>query len=315
MVPPTTTKGKILTRLSPDLLDIRLASELGSLGFNSQINPPVSFASAAGEFGPHEMNLYKKGETAVITFSTATDNPTGDARLADTALPRCTEVFEYMKSPEFQDNVEKAIKQGTNPPIHVYLPIITVYGNIFQHKHFRGISLDVSLEDGKVKISKASLINSRNAFFGSSCPDGVRKGIEQHFGCECESVFTGQQSILAGDNDSCGYRVVSYGAQLAKGTNPHKLIDDVKCSTKFIAVLTFLPKLVWAGITGIGNLFAKKPQPLSQGEQHVTNSPMASFFSKVAMAKANIPDKPAVVAPKAFEVTITPTEPPMKLFG
>jgi hypothetical protein len=299
---PNTTKGKVLKRLKPSEVNTRLDEELRQSGFikqeqelhfNSQYNNPggLIFANA---------NLYKKNKTTSIVFSIATDNPThgkytGPRHASVSSLPRCTEIFDHLKTDEFQSTIETAVTNGAKPPIRVYIPIASTYGGIITHEHFRGISLDVELVDGKVTVSNAYLINSRNKFFGRSCPDGVMEEIKARFpDCNCQSIFTGHQAALRGDNDSCGYRAASYGVQMAGGANPKELIDDVKCSTKLMAALSFLPNLVWTGLKAIASLFTRQ-QPQQPTIQPVPSSPR-TLDDIVRTGKRTIP--PPDIQPK-----------------
>ena len=174
------------------------------------------------------VRLYKKDGKSCIAFNTATDN--NPKENAEEPLKSCAEIFDYIKKNEtFKKTINQAIPDE-NGIIRVYIPIITVYGptSNSDHAHYRGLYLDIKLDDqGHITVPNACLVDSRNEFFGGFCPTEVKKDIQKSFPeCKFTKVFTGHQSVIARDNDSCGYRMLSYFFQLVSGVEPSDLHNE-----------------------------------------------------------------------------------------
>lgn len=251
------TEGRALDRLRPSTLNTRLDKMLKNAAFTPTLTMQFE-TEHNGDWGnAHDAKSYSSLENnnTIITFSTVTEGAV--------PLPTCEEVFRHIKNnPEFKAMVENALarkmpteKPGKSwevikPTIPIYVPIASTQIDFIglTHDHFRGLYLTATLDDnGNVQIDNATLIDSRSKFSTSARTfptDKIEQDLKSSFPkCTFQSIYTGHQSELALDNDSCGYRAVSYGIQIAKrgALFVNELIDDVRCRTGiFYSLLSWM---------------------------------------------------------------------------
>lgn len=255
------TQGRVLKRMSSTTIYQTLGQKLAEAGFKKTRS--LQFDTQYSEFNVvHNLDIYTSPTgDSIIIFSAITDS---EENLNSPPLPTCTEVLKYIKeNSAFKEAIKELIKNAmikkppkqstkklTNDddwniipppvPIRIYIPIATTYIDLLgiKHQHFRGLYLDVTLDNNDLFVIEASLIDSRGkySYSGYTCPYiEIETNLKIIFPkCVFQKIFTGHQQESKWDNDSCGYRVASYGVQIAIGADPNKLADDVKCSTKLI---------------------------------------------------------------------------------
>lgn len=236
------TRDQVLDPLTPSALNKRLENKLKEAGviikegyfdtsypsqFNNYKNNKIHFCQSQY---PNQSD-----HNVSIVFSTVTDNDPNDLHIP---MPTLSQALNFIKE---SPDINYILHNSRMPkPIGVYIPLATSYADRFwfKHYHFRGVYLALSLdEQNQITVPCAYLIDSRskNTYFVSAPSQVVAKNISDIFdNHQLTPIFLGHQSILKGDNNSCGYRVASYGVQIANGADPKNLKDDIRCDTKFM---------------------------------------------------------------------------------